>query len=252
MLVKAAGAQKRNSAADDFLLRGRFARESWRAGAADTGRDKAEEGGIPAAVFRPTTTQDVPASVRLRACASRASRPFFLSRKKRKGGRFLFLKKRNKRHCGGEGSFGEKALSRTSDPIAHKNGRFPYEPSVLCSMFAKKTTAAKSNCSADDFLLRGRFARESWRAGAADTGRDKAEEGGIPAAVFRPTTTQDVPASVRLRACASRASRPVFLSRKKRKRKITRQCMDFSSLRTGGRSETITQSSVSTPTVSRL
>ena len=107
MLVKAAGAQKRNSAADDFLLRGRFARESWRAGAADTGRDKAEEGGIPAAVFRPTTTQDVPASVRLRACASRASRPVFLSRKKRKGGRFLFLKKRNKRHCG-EGCFSEK------------------------------------------------------------------------------------------------------------------------------------------------
>ena len=176
----------------------------------------------------------------------------FLSRKKRKGGRFLFLKKRNKRHCGGEGSFGEKALSRTSDPIAQKNGRFPYEPSVLCSMFAKKTTAAKSNCSADDFLLRGRFARESWRAGAADTGRDKAEEGGIPAAVFRPTTTQDVPASVRLSGCASRASRPCFLSRKKRKRKITRQCMDFSSLRTGGMSETITQSSVSTPTVSRL
>ena len=168
-----------------------------------------------------------------------------------KGVRFLFLKKRNKRHCGGEGSFGEKALSRTSC-LEHKNGRFVCEPSVLCSMFAKKTTAAKSNCSADDFLLRGRFARESWRAGAADTGRDKAEEGGIPAVVFRPTTTQDVPASVRLRACASRASRPVFLSRKKRKRKITRQCMDFSSLRTGGRSETITQSSVSTPTVSRL
>ena len=67
----------------------------------------------------------------------------FLSRKKRKGGRFLFLKKRNKRHCGGEGSFGEKALSRTSDPIAQKNGRFPYEPSVLCSMFAKKATAAE-------------------------------------------------------------------------------------------------------------
>ncbi|MCI6951998.1 MAG: hypothetical protein MR740_07465, partial [Clostridium sp.] len=59
---------------------------------------------------------------------------------------------------------------------------------------------------ADDFLLHGRFARESWRAGAADTGRDKAEEGGIPAVVFRPTTTQDVPASVRLRGCASRAS----------------------------------------------
>ena len=107
-------------------------------------------------------------------------------------------------------------LSRTSCP-EQKNGRFTCEPSVLCSMFAKKTTAAKSNCSADDFLLRGRFARESWRAGAADTGRDKAEEGGIPAAVFRPTTTQDVPASVRLSGCASRASRPVFLSRKKRK-----------------------------------
>ena len=34
-----------------------------------------------------------------------------------------------------------------------KNGRFPYEPSVLCSTLAKKATAAKSNCSADDFLL---------------------------------------------------------------------------------------------------
>ena len=98
-----------------------------------------------------------------------------------------------------------------------KNGRFAYEPSVLCGTLSKAAGARKRNSPALDFLLRGRFARESWRAGAADTGRDKAEEGGIPAAVFRPTTTQDVPASVRLRGCASRASRPVFLSRKKRK-----------------------------------
>ena len=107
-------------------------------------------------------------------------------------------------------------LSRTSC-LGHKNGRFAFEPSVLCSALGKMAVGQKGNCSADDFLLRGRFARESWRAGAADTGRDKAEEGGIPAVVFRPTTTQDVPASVRLRGCASRASRPCFLSRKKRK-----------------------------------
>ena len=66
--------------------------------------------------------------------------------------------------------------------------------------------SGEENSPEIDFLLRGQFARESWRTGAADTGRDKAEEGGIPAAVFRPTTTQDMPASVRLRGCASRAS----------------------------------------------
>ena len=98
-----------------------------------------------------------------------------------------------------------------------KRRRFAFEPSVLCSALGKTAGAQGGNCSADDFLLRGRFARESRRAGAADTGRDKAEEGGIPAAVFRPTTTQDVPASVRLRGCASRASRPFFSSKKKRR-----------------------------------
>ena len=98
-----------------------------------------------------------------------------------------------------------------------KNGRFAFEPSVLCNTLSKAAGARKRNFPALDFLLRGRFARESWRAGAADTGRDKAEEGGIPAAVFRPTTTQDVPASVRLRGCASRASRPFFSSKKKRR-----------------------------------
>ena len=96
-----------------------------------------------------------------------------------------------------------------------KNGRFAFEPSVLCSTLAETATTTRNNFPADDFLLRGRFARESWRAGAADTGRDKAEEGGIPAVVFRPTTTQDVPASVRLRACASRASWPFFLLKRK-------------------------------------
>ena len=96
-----------------------------------------------------------------------------------------------------------------------KNGRFTYEPSVLCSASGKISGGQKGNCSADDFLLHGRLARESWRAGAADTGRDKAEEGGIPAVVFRPTTTQDVPASVRLRGCAFRAYRPVFLLKRK-------------------------------------
>ena len=98
---------------------------------------------------------------------------------------------------------------------ARKNGRFTYEPSVLYCTLAKAAEAAKESCSAIDFLLHGRLARESWRAGAADTGRDKAEEGGMPAVVFRPTTTQDVPASVRLRGCASRASRPVFLLKRK-------------------------------------
>ena len=98
---------------------------------------------------------------------------------------------------------------------ATKTGRFTYEPSVLCSTLAKAAGAAKESFPALDFLLRGRLARESWRAGAADTGRDKAEEGGIPAVVFRPTTTQDVPASVRLRACASCAYRPFFLLKRK-------------------------------------
>ena len=96
-----------------------------------------------------------------------------------------------------------------------KNGRFTYEPSVLCNALAETATTTRNNFPAVDFLLRGRFARESWRAGAADTGRDKAEEGGIPAVVFRPTTTQDVPASVRPRACAFRASRPFFLLKRK-------------------------------------
>ena len=111
-------------------------------------------------------------------------------------------------------------LSRTSR-LERKNGRFTYEPSVLCYRLAKAAGATENDCSAIDFLLRGRLARESWRAGAADTGRDKAEEGGIPAVVFRPTTTQDVPASVRLRACASRASRPFFSSKKKRRGTIS-------------------------------
>ncbi|MDY6081987.1 MAG: hypothetical protein SPI31_07265, partial [Eubacteriales bacterium] len=89
----------------------------------------------------------------------------FPFRKKRTGGRFLFLKKRNKRHCGGRFSFGEKAVSRMSDPIAQKNGWFPYEPSVLCSMFAKKATAAKSNGSADDFLLLPFLSRKKRKGG---------------------------------------------------------------------------------------
>ena len=124
------------------------------------------------------------------------------------------MKKRNKRHCG-EGAFLRRIAFPHVPHKALKNGRFTYEPSVLCSTLAKAAGAAKESCSANDFLLRGRFARESRRAGAADTGRDKAEEGGIPAAVFRPTTTQDVPASVRLRGCASRASRPFFLLKRK-------------------------------------
>ena len=129
---------------------------------------------------------------------------------------FSFLEEKKQKTLRERMPFGEKTLSRTSY-LEHKNGRFVCEPSVLCNTLTKAAKAQRSNCSADDFLLHGRFARESWRAGAADTGRDKAEEGGIPAVVFRPTTTQDVPASVRLRGCASRAYRPFFLSRKKRK-----------------------------------
>ena len=165
--------------------------------------------------------------------------------KRKEGGRFLFLKKRNKRHCGTD-DLSEKGCfpahsawsiktdgSHTNRPFCGAGWRkqqerrkeaqpqsiffcffsskkkrrwFIYEPPVLCIVLTKATKEQKESCSAIDFLLRGRLARESWRAGAADTGRDKAEEGGIPAAVFRPTTTQDVPASVRLRACASRAS----------------------------------------------
>ena len=60
--------------------------------------------------------------------------------------------------------FGGKAVSRTSC-LEHKNGRFTYEPSVLCSMFAKKTTAAKSNCSADDFLLLPFLSRKKRKGG---------------------------------------------------------------------------------------
>ncbi len=99
--------------------------------------------------------------------------------------------------------------------LEYKNGRFTYEPPVLSHTLAETATTTRNNFPAVDFLLHGRFARESWRAGAADTGRDKAEEGGIPAVVFRPTTTQDVPASVRLRGCASRAYRPFFLLKRK-------------------------------------
>ncbi len=120
-------------------------------------------------------------------------------------GTFSFLEEKKQKTLRERMSFGEKTLFRTSCP-KRKNGRFTYEPSVLCNTLTRATKAQRSNCPAVDFLLHGRFARESWRAGAADTGRDKAEEGGIPAVVFRPTTTQDVPASVRLRTCASRAS----------------------------------------------
>ena len=85
---------------------------------------------------------------------------FFSSKKKRRG-TFSFLEEKKQKTLRGRFSFGEKDVSRTSDPIVQKNGRFPYEPSVLCSTLVKKATAAESNCSADDFLLRGRLARES-------------------------------------------------------------------------------------------
>ena len=66
--------------------------------------------------------------------------------------RFLFLKKRNKRHCGAV----DLSVNRCfpARPARNeKNGRFGCEPSVLCSTLVKKATAAESNCSAIDFLL---------------------------------------------------------------------------------------------------
>ena len=75
---------------------------------------------------------------------------FFLERKGR--GTISFLEEKKQKTLRGRFSFGEKAVSRMSCS-ERKNGRFPYEPSVLCSTLAKKATAAKSNCSADDFLL---------------------------------------------------------------------------------------------------
>ena len=80
--------------------------------------------------------------------------------KRKEGERFLFLKKRNKRHCGAV----DLSVNRCfpACPARNKkNGRFVCEPSVLCNTLAKAAGAQVGNCSADDFLLRGRFARES-------------------------------------------------------------------------------------------
>ena len=48
--------------------------------------------------------------------------------------------------------FGEKMLFRTSS-LKRKNGRFTYEPSVLCSVSAEAAGTAKKSFSTDDFLL---------------------------------------------------------------------------------------------------
>ena len=91
---------------------------------------------------------------------------FFSSKKKRRG-TISFLEEKKQKTLRGRFSFGEKEVSRTSDPIAQKNGRFPYEPSVLCSTLAKKATAAKSNCSADDFLLLPFLSRKKRKSGGS-------------------------------------------------------------------------------------
>ena len=68
------------------------------------------------------------------------------------GERFLFLKKRNKRHCGAV----DLSVNRCfpARPARNeKNGRFVCEPSVLCSTLAKTAGAQKESCSAIDFLL---------------------------------------------------------------------------------------------------
>ena len=77
---------------------------------------------------------------------------FFSSKKKRRG-TFSFLEEKKQKTLRGRFSFGEKDVSRTSDPIVQKNGRFPYEPSVLCNTLAKATGTQKESCSAIDFLL---------------------------------------------------------------------------------------------------
>ena len=76
----------------------------------------------------------------------------FSSKKKRRG-TFSFLEEKKQKTLRGRFSFGEKDVSRTSDPIVQKNGRFPYEPSVLCNTLAKATGTQKESCSAIDFLL---------------------------------------------------------------------------------------------------
>ncbi len=48
--------------------------------------------------------------------------------------------------------FGEKMLFRTSS-LRRKNGRFTYEPSVLCIVSAEAAGTAKENIPTDDFLL---------------------------------------------------------------------------------------------------
>ena len=75
---------------------------------------------------------------------------FFLERKERE--RFLFLKKRNKRHCG-TGDLSEKNVFPHVLPGTKKNGRFTYEPSVLYSTLAEATMAKKNTSPKNDFLL---------------------------------------------------------------------------------------------------
>ena len=171
--------------ADDFLLHGRFARESWRAGAADTGRDKAEEGGIPAVVFRPTTTQDVPASVRLRGCAFRASRPFFLLKRKEdvrlrgcafRAYRPFFLLKRKEdvrfeSHVGESGWSGEGKLSRASRPVflsRKKRKDPPGARSAFCRPCGRKAGSSRAQ-TAPQWETRTRSRRANGRSRTART-----------------------------------------------------------------------------------
>ena len=78
-------------------------------------------------------------------------RPFFLLERKERG-RFLFLKKRNKRHCGTD-DLSEKNVFPHVLPGTKKNGRFTYEPSVLYSTLAEATMAKKNTSPENDFLL---------------------------------------------------------------------------------------------------
>ena len=112
--------------------------------------------------------------------------------KRKEGERFLFLKKRNKRHCGIDDQSEKRCFpahpawnvktdgSHTNRPFCaarwgkrqerrevtvpqmiffcffsskKKRRRFAFEPSVLCSALGKTAGAQGGNCSADDFLL---------------------------------------------------------------------------------------------------
>ena len=65
----------------------------------------------------------------------------FLSRKKRKGGRFLFLKKRNKRHCGGGCPSGERRFS--AYPVQNEKTDGSYVNRPFCAACRRKQQARR-------------------------------------------------------------------------------------------------------------